>query len=122
MTQWPFSIPDELTLIDFFEVEPVESSPKDGYWCYEVKDKKDTRLRISLNAIERSLRTEIYFGDHFVLRLEQEGGVRLKVEKYKDGPLLIGEFDFRGAQSTVRVKVKPDIFIDTGTLLRYEKG
>lgn len=38
--QWPFAIPEELDLVDFFEAEPSDSDPRDGYWCFDVSDSK----------------------------------------------------------------------------------
>ena len=40
----------EISLLDFFEAEPIENNITDGYFCYEVNDKKDHTLKVSFDV------------------------------------------------------------------------
>jgi acetolactate synthase regulatory subunit len=52
-------IPDIAEISEFFGVEPVEQSPEDGYWCYEVTDRWGAQVRFSFNIYERSVQTVV---------------------------------------------------------------
>jgi hypothetical protein len=52
-------IPDIAEISEFFRVEPVEQSPEDGYWCYEVTDQWGVQVRFSFNIYERSVQTVV---------------------------------------------------------------
>ena len=51
--------PEEYELLSFFETDPVESNPSDGFWCYETSNIDGRSLRFSFNSHERSIQTTI---------------------------------------------------------------
>lgn len=48
-------VPDELDLLAFFESEPVDSMPEEGYYCYKLVDDRGMSLYFSFHAIEGSI-------------------------------------------------------------------
>jgi hypothetical protein len=50
-------VPDVGEIGEFFGAEPVEHSVEDGYWCYEIADKRGFFLRFSFSLYERSVQT-----------------------------------------------------------------
>lgn len=74
---------------------------------------------MGINAIERSLVIEIYFQNNLVSRIEQEGGLRLDIIKYKNQSMLRAIFDLEGAQSEIKIIIKPSIMVKLDTLLTY---
>lgn len=74
-----FSIPDELELLEFFWAEPVERSVEDGYWCYEVTDRRGVKLRFSFNLFERSVQTALQVMDSPLITVAHEGAITMTV-------------------------------------------
>lgn len=112
-----FQIPDELSLLDFFEAEPLECDSQDGYWCYEITDDSGTALKTSFNIIEGSFQVILHINAREIIRISQEGAVQLKILEDLSGKILRCEFDYVNANSRVDIKVKPLIDVKWSTLL-----
>jgi hypothetical protein len=115
-----FEIPNELALIEFFGVEPLEFAPKDGYWCYEITDQYQIRARVSFSIFERSLQIILFCNDREVMTVSQEGAVKLSTFKANSGLTLHCEFTYADAHSAVSIQVKPEIKVNWSTLKTYE--
>ena len=115
-----FEIPDELSLIEFLEVEPVEAAPADGYWCYEVADRADVKLRLSFNVNERSLQTSIFLRDRNIATVSREGAARLYIAETKAEKFLKCDFFDKSSQSVVKIYVRPEIQVLWSTLIDIE--
>lgn len=112
-----FQVPDELSLLDFFEIEPLDSIPKDGYWCYEIIDELDTKLRISFNTHEESLQTILYRGEQTLITVVNEGAIRLSIIDINKDKILEGEFRYANAHTKVVIQIKPVITVQWSTLI-----
>jgi hypothetical protein len=107
-----FDTPDELELIEFFGVEPVERAAEDGYWCFEVRDERGIKLKFSFSRFERSAQTELSVGDVAIDTVSHELAEQLQV----DGAELRATFTTADAKTLMVVRVKPEIKIRWSTL------
>ncbi|MGO4883322.1 MAG: hypothetical protein ACLP59_21270 [Bryobacteraceae bacterium] len=98
-------VPDALEMLEFFEAEPVEAAPEDGYWCYEVAGEAGVRLRFSFNTLAQSVETVIWSHGHKLISVTEEGAEHLSI---RDG-LLVGSFEAGRFESRLEVRIKPRI-------------
>jgi hypothetical protein len=112
-----FQIPDELSLLEFFESGPKDSEPSDGYWCYEFIDSTGMKLRLSFDAHEASIQTAILKGDQSIATVVQEGATRLFITNSELGQILKGEFNSRNSHTTLLVELRPIIKVQWSTLM-----
>jgi hypothetical protein len=110
-------VPDRLSLLEFFESEPKELDPKDGYWCYEFTDTTSATLRVSFNTHEASIQTEILIGGQSIATVAQEGATRLQIIDSKTGQILQGEFDFKDSHTALSIQIRPLIRVQWSTLI-----
>ena len=110
-----FQTPDEVSLLEFFEAEPI-IAPQEGFWCYEVTDSDETKLRFSFNTFERSVQTTLLKGERELMSICQEGAIRLTQTSTSSGPMLRGEFQYENARSTLEIRVQPEILVRWSTL------
>ena len=73
-------VPDHLELLSFFESEPVEHVPSDGYWCYEFTGLNDITLRLSCNVIERSVQTVLIVAGRPISTVVHESAEQITIE------------------------------------------
>jgi hypothetical protein len=66
-------VPDEFALVGFFGAEPVERSVDHGYWCYEMVDARNIRLRFSFDIFEQSVQTALQVADSPLVTIVHEG-------------------------------------------------
>ncbi|XXF78294.1 hypothetical protein P2318_00630 [Myxococcaceae bacterium GXIMD 01537] len=107
-----FDVPDELDLLEFFGVEPIERAAEDGYWCFVVGDERGVELRFSFNLFERSVQTVVSVGDAAVYTVCHELAERL----YVDGPVLRATFAAADATTQLMVRVAPTIRVEWSSL------
>ncbi|MCI0574331.1 MAG: hypothetical protein L0Y66_26670 [Myxococcaceae bacterium] len=107
-----FDVPDELDLIEFFGVDPVERAPEDGYWCFEVSDERGIKLRFSFNIFERSVQTELSVMDAVINTVSHELADRLHV----NGAELRATFTSADSRTLLAVTVTPAIQVRWSTL------
>lgn len=112
-----FAVPDTWHMFEAFGIEPVEASPEDGYWCYEVKDESGLTLRLSFNVFESSLQTAMFLGGREVATVCQEGAAWLRVEALGGRKTLRAECRFQGAVSQVQIAFKPLVSVCWSTLV-----
>lgn len=112
MTNQAFTVPDEIELLEFFGAEPVERSVDDGYWCYEVSDARDVRLRLSFNVFEQSVQTSIEVAKSPLITVAHEGAREMKVS----GQALTCRFSYAGGEATLVVRVTGSINVEWSSL------
>jgi hypothetical protein len=112
-----FQVPDQASFLESFGIDPVEATPHDGYWCYEITDQYGTTLRLSFNTHERSLQTTILLQSRQLETISQEGATSLEIFEKNGEWALRGEFDFENAQSSLEIEVKPAILMRWSTLV-----
>lgn len=103
--------PSDLDLLEFFESEPVEFAPKDGYWCYEFTDSYKVSVRLSCNVLEKSVQTVLLVNGDEVETVVHEGAQELTIVDHK----LCGRFDL-GSDSLLIVQLKPRVSIRWSSL------
>lgn len=108
----PFTVPDEIDLLGFFESEPVEGSIEDGYWCYEVTDTRGVCLRFSFNLFEQSVQTARRLGTTPLATVVHEGAETMRLE----GQTLTCRFSYAGAESKLTVCLGESITVDWASL------
>jgi len=64
-------------------------------------------------GVELNTQTDLIFG------IGQEGGSRLDIIHGNNGSILRVMFDFERAQSEMKIRIKPSIKIELGTLIKY---
>jgi len=109
------STPEPIELVTFFESEPIESQPQDGFYVYQVADPEGITLRFSLNELEGSIQTLLNMRGQKVAQVSQEGATRLTLH---EDDYLRCDFDQAAmANSRVEVRLRPRIMVDWSTLL-----
>lgn len=101
----------ELELLEFFESEPVEVIPEDGYWCYEFTDNYSVGIRVSCNILEKSVQTVLLINGEVVETVVHEGAEELTIRE--NG--LHGRFDL-GSDSRLVIQLKPRVTIRWSSL------
>lgn len=72
--------PDDLELLEFFESDPIESEPSDGFWCYEFSDESGVKIRLSCNALAKSVQTVLLIAERELETVVHEGAEEMKIE------------------------------------------
>ncbi len=98
--------PDELGFLEFFESEPVESEPQDGYWCYQYADSTGVGVRFSFNILEKSVQTVLTFNGQDIDTTVHEGAEELQLIE----GTLQGRFDL-GGEGRLELKLRPQISV-----------
>lgn len=111
MTQL-FMAPEEFELIEFFGTEPIERNVEDGYWRYDVTDRRGVMLRFSFDVHERSIQTSLLVADSVISEVSHEGAERIRIESNK----LDCEFLFKGGRTKLEVHVSDRISVKWATL------
>lgn len=112
MANEAFSVPDEVELLEFFGAEPVERSVDDGYWCYEVVDARNVKLRFSFNIFEQSVQTTLQVADSPLITVVHEGARAMKVAKQS----LTCSFSYAGSAATLVLRVAGTISLEWASL------
>jgi hypothetical protein len=112
MTGDVFSVPHEIELLEFFGAEPVERSLDEGYWCYEVVDACNVKLRFSFNIFARSVQTALQVGDSPLIVVVHEGAGSMRVTKQS----LMCSFSYAGGAATLVLQVTGSIRVEWSSL------
>lgn len=107
-----FSIPDEIELLEFFWAEPVERSVEDGYWCYEVKDRRGVKLRFSFNLFERSVQTALQVMDSPLITVAHEGATSMVIS----GQTMTCRFSYAGSDARLVLRLGDSIHLEWSSL------
>ncbi|MEZ4234251.1 MAG: hypothetical protein R3B89_34065 [Polyangiaceae bacterium] len=107
-----FLVPDEFELVEFFGAEPVERSVDDGYWCYEMVDARNVRLRFSFNIFEQSVQTALQVANSPLVTLVHEGARAMKIEDQS----LTCSFSYVGSTATLVLRVAGAISLEWASL------
>ena len=103
--------PDPLELLEFFESEPIEVIPEDGYWCYEYTDPYCVGIRLSCSAFEKSVQTVLVVNGEEVETVVHEGGEELAIRENE----LHGRFGL-GPDSRLAIRLKPRVAVRWSSL------
>jgi len=112
MPDAPFSVPDEVELLEFFGAEPVERSIEEGYWCYELVDARNVKLRFSFNIFEQSVQTTLGVAESSLITVVHEGARSMKIA----GPLLTCRFSYAGSAATMLLRIADSISLEWSSL------
>ena len=107
-----FLVPDELELLEFFGAEPVARSVDDGYWCYEMVDDRDVRLRFSFNIFDQSVQTTLQVANLPLLTVVHEGAQVIMIEDQ----LLTCSFSYAGSTSSLALRIAGGIRLEWASL------
>ena len=103
--------PDDLELLEFFESEPIESEHSDGFWCYEHTDGDGVTLRLSCNALAKSVQTDLLVGGREVASVVHEGAEVMKIENgVLQCSFVIGEL------TQLELQVRPNVAVKWSSL------
>ena len=103
------SIPDELDLLMFFETDPFESIPEDGYFCYKLVDNREVELFFSFHIIQASIQIRLMLSDCELAVFSREYAEKITIEKDKSGEYLMCIFKLDRAESKAIIFVRPEI-------------
>ncbi len=107
-------IPTELALLEFFESEPVEARPQDGYWCYEVSDKLGVYVRLSFNILEKSVQCSLSLKGNNLETVVHEGAEELRIVD----DAIHGRFCL-GNTSYLELRLRPFICVQWSSLQQF---
>ena len=107
-----FDVPDEIELLEFFGVDPIERSIEDGYWCYEIEDERGVRLRLSFNIYERSVQTMLSSAGGVVATVSHEGADRMLL---RDGKVRC-EFSLADSRASLAIEIGRSLSVVWSTL------
>ena len=116
-----FEVPEEITLLEFLEVEPIEANASDGYWCYEINDENGRILRLSFDVFERSLQTSLYIGGEEIVTVSHEGATKLEINSFSGNKILKCEFVSLETKTVLEICLKPKLLVRWGSLLTDRK-
>lgn len=109
-------VPNELDLLSFFESEPIESEPGNGYFCYKVSI-NDSNLFFSYNILESSVQVRLQFEGANKIVISEEMAEEIKIVKGVNTEKLSVTFKIGNlAQSNLEISIKPQIDISWSTL------
>lgn len=103
--------PEDIELLEFFESEAMESEPRDGYWCYEFTDDSGVGIRLSCNALAKSVQTVLLVGGRELETVVHEGAEEMKIER----GILKCSFVL-DQLSQLELKVRPSIWVQWSSL------
>lgn len=103
--------PSDLELLEYFESEPVESVPYDGFWSYECTDGDGVTVRLSCNAIAQSIQTDVVVGGRQVVTVVHECAEEIKIEN----DVLFCSFT-QGQLTQLEVRVRPNVSVKWSSL------
>ncbi len=101
--------PEEFELIGFFESEPVESDPQDGFYVYEFADKNSVNLVFSFNDVESSVQARLLVNGNDIALFSQEGARNLRIEDDASGNYL--RCSFNGSSADAQIRLFPYISV-----------
>ena len=101
--------PDDVDMLSFFESEPSESTPEDGYWCYSVRDSMGVELQFSFNLLERSVQTAIYFGEKLLCQVYRECANSIQFTSIEGAEWLVADFSTPGHKGNMRLTWKQGV-------------
>jgi hypothetical protein len=108
--------PSQAQLTEFFGVEPLEAAPEDGYWAYGVGDEWGASVRFSFDAHAGSVQVVLSAHGRELATVSQEGARRIEVGDAGGTRTLVCEFGWRGAESVLRLSVRPAVAVRWATL------
>jgi hypothetical protein len=95
----------------------VDSTPDDGYWCYEFIDRKGALLRFSFDVLQRSVQTVLVLDGVDVCTVSHEGGVSIRIKQSDGSRVITGQFETPTSRATLRISLEPQIVLHWGTLV-----
>jgi hypothetical protein len=103
--------PDELSLLEFFESEPITRISEDGYFCYQASDHLGITLFFSFNIFETSVQVRLVFNGEDIALFSSERAKKITLENDKSGHYLTCEFDLKDSLSKLELRLKPFISV-----------
>jgi hypothetical protein len=102
----------ELELLSFFEGEPVEANPSDGFWRYAVEDHSGVKLDFSFNVFEKSVQVEIRNGDAVIALISREGASSLNVDSLNDVETINVRFESEDTKGHLMIRWRSGVFCE----------
>ncbi len=110
------TVPDKLDLLAFFESEPTECIPEDGYYCYKLVDDRGIELYFSFHEIEGSIQARIMKSDCEIAVISEEYAEKIIIKNDRLGEYLVCIFKLGQAKSKAEIHVRPSIKIRWHTI------
>jgi hypothetical protein len=120
MTRATTDVPEPLEFLEALGAEPIESRPEDGYWCYEFSDNRGVVLRISFDAIERSVQTLLRLDDEVLTVCSHEGVTRIWLQEEKGRKTIRAACRYGPADGELVALVTPVIHVGWSVLIKRE--
>jgi hypothetical protein len=114
LTNAPLRAPQPLEFLVSFGIEPVESMPHDGYWCYLLADASGQSLRLSFNIHEASVQAVLSCDNGEIVRFSHEAGIELRCTP--EG-VIEADFQSRGMRTKLQIQTKPRLSLSIASLL-----
>ena len=106
------ALPSSNELLEFFEIEPTERRPEDGYVEFDVHAPDGTHLTFSVDAFERSVQTTISLRGAVVARVCHEGAISCVLDR----DTLRASFDAKDFRTTLVLQLRPQISVSWASL------
>ncbi len=110
--------PSETDFLAAFAVEPVESAPQDGFWCYSFESEGGDAVRLSFNAHERSVQTVYESNGRAVCTVVHENAEQIRINDEKGEVSITVEFAHGRdeCRTQLRLRVLPELEISWSSL------
>jgi hypothetical protein len=101
---------DELELLELFWVEPTQTEPEAGYWCYEVTDELGATLKFGIDIIQSSIQLELKLDRESIGIFSFENAEEIEIFDYQKGQFCF-EIDSRNSAmgTKVQIELRPKI-------------
>lgn len=96
---------DELEMLELFWVEPTQTEPEAGYWCYEVTDELGVTLKFGINIIQSSIQLELKIDRVLIGSFSFETVEAIEILDYQKGQFSFA-IDPRNSEIGTRVQIE----------------
>jgi hypothetical protein len=111
-------VPSENDFLAAFGVEPIESAPQDGFWCYSFESDDGNAVRLSFNIHERSVQTVWMFKGRAVCTVVHENADEIRISNEVGAANISATFAHERdeCRTQLRLQIAPDLEINWTSL------
>jgi len=111
-------VPSETDFLAAFGVDPVESVPQDGFWCYSFESDSGDAVRLSFNVHERSVQTVWVSNGRTSCTVVHENADQIRINDGDGGAYIFVDFAHKRdeCRTQLRLRVLPELEISWSSL------
>jgi len=111
-------VPSETDFLAAFGIDPDESVPPDGFWCYTFESEGGDVVRLSFNTHERSVQTVCESNGRAICTVVHENADQIRINEGRGEASIIVEFAHGRdeCRTQLRLQVHPELEISWSSL------